>query len=113
MKNLNVSTDPTRPIKLARPRPLRAKLAEKDSTGREHLKKKNKSQIISTWDTEIYLDPVIPAVCHDYIPLVINSDTVGPCELTILGAFRSKELGKGFIISDSEDSNWDIVEQNV
>ena len=36
-----IRTYPTRSVKLARPRPLGAKLAEKDSTGREHLRRKN------------------------------------------------------------------------
>ena len=52
-------------------------------------------------DGEIYLNPIIPAVCHNYVPLVINSDPVGPRELPVLCAFRSKKLGSDFIKSES------------
>ena len=52
-------------------------------------------------DSEIYLNPIIPAVCHNYVPLVINSDPVGPRELPVLCAFRSKKLGSDFIKPDS------------
>ena len=100
MHNKVIGTYPTRSVKLARPRPLGAKLAEKHSTGREHLKNKNKSSL-KNQEAKVYLNPVIPAVCHNYVSLIINGDPVGPRELPILCAFRSKKLGSDFIKYDS------------
>ena len=51
-------------------------------------------------DPEIYLNSVVPAVSHNYVALIINSDPVGSRELAILGAFRPKKLENDIIKSD-------------
>ena len=38
------------------------------------------------------LDPVVPAVGHDDVPLVVHGHPVRPRELTVLRALRAKEL---------------------
>ena len=60
-----IRTYPTRSVKLARPRPLGAKLAEKDSTGRENLRRKNvKLEKLRHWNLpEFYHSCCQPQLC--------------------------------------------------